>query len=190
VDATSDPRDWNWRRTAFHVTWVTLAILVLGGILGPSGRVGGVEFSPDTFEHRSFQYVQWCGIQLTPTRHSLWQSDVDRYLHEQGFVEWPDDIEPRWYFVKGFAPHVRGWSGEAKSMCHGLGCYSGNDQWVTWSQENPELARVVWPRVVTLARNEQFATVLLLFKLTDLEQARSVADVEQKIARAEEMASE
>jgi hypothetical protein len=175
---------------ALGIGFVALGIIALGCILGPTGTVGGVEFSPDIFEHRSFQYYQWCGIQLTPTRYSLWQSDVDQYLHDQGFVGSPQDINPRWYFVKGFAPHVRGWSGEAKWMCQGIDCYSGSDRWVHWSRENQELAEVVWPRVVTWARDEQFAAVYMLFRLTELEQAQTAAEIEEKLARAEELASE
>jgi hypothetical protein len=190
VEGSTDPRRDSRRRSALGIAAVVVAIIVLGGLLGPSGSVSGVEFSPDIFQHRSFRYYQWCGLQLTPTQYDVWQSNVDQYLHEQGFVGSSHDINPRWYFVKGFAPHVRGWFGDAKWMCQGIGCYSGSDRWIRWSQENPDLAEIVWPRVVTWARNEQFAEVYMLFRLVDLEQAQTVAEVEQKLARAEEMAAE
>lgn len=177
-------------RKALGIAAIAVASLVLGTFVGPTGTVSGVEFSPDTFQHRSFRYYQWCSIQVTPRQYHVWKSDVDQYLHDQGYVERPDDTSARWYFVKGYAPRVRGWFGEAKWMCQGIDCYSGSDRWVHWSRENPGLAEVVWPRVVTWARDEQFAAVYVLFRLTDLEQAQSIDEVEQKLVRAEEMASE
>ena len=154
---------------------VVATILALGWFLGPSGRVSGVEFSPDTISHRSFTYFQWCGIQCTPRQQNEWQSDVDAYLHEFGYVT-PTERK-RWHFVKGFAPGVRGWHGHAKYMCQSVGCWSGDDQWVQWSHDNPELAAIVWPQVVSWARQEKYYEIMCLFRPTELENATSTDDV-------------
>ena len=176
-------------RRALWALGIAIAIIALGYIFGPSGTVRGTEFSPDIFSHRSFEYVQWCGIQVTPTHTEVWQTESDRYLHNQGFISPSIQSEPRWYFIKGFAPHVRGWFGPAKPMCQGIGCFGGRDRWIRWSEANPKFASIVWPKVVIWARDEQFDTILCLFKLTDLDTATSISDVETMLASAEELAS-
>lgn len=159
-----------------------IAVVTLGWFFGPSGRVSGIEFSPDSFSHRSFTYFQWCGIQCTPQQHNEWQSDVEGFLHESGFVT-PTE-QQRWHFVNGFAPGIRGWYGNAKYMCQAVGCWGRDDQWVQWSRNNPELSTVVWPQVVIWARQEKYFEIMCLFRFTELENAISTDDVKSKIAAA------
>lgn len=160
---------------------ITVSLTVLGWFLGPSGTVYGIEFSPDRFSHRSFRYYQWCGIQITPRQTHEWRSEVDDYIHEYGFASSVDVPQPRWHFVKGFAPGVRGWHGNAKYMCQSVGCWGGNDEWVKWSTDHPDLASIIWPQVVEWARNEQYYEIMTLFRFTELENAASPEDVQGKI---------
>ncbi len=67
-------------------------------------------------------------------------------------------------------------------MCQSLGCWSDDDQWVQWSYNNPKLAEVVWPQVVTWARHEKYYEIKLLLQFTELEDSTSVEEVESKIA--------
>ena len=168
-------------RTVFFVGAISVSLAALGAFLGPSGIVSGVEFSPDRFLHRSFRYYQWCGIQITPRQSHEWRSAVDDYVHEHGFASNVDVQHPRWHFVKGFAPGVRGWHGNAKHMCQSLGCWDGNDEWIEWSIDHPELARMIWPQVVAWARNEQYVEIMTLFRFTELENATSPDEVQGKI---------
>lgn len=149
---------------------VVLLILVAAGwLFGASGQVTGVEFSPDLFEHRSFRYYQWCGIRVTTKHTHVWRSGFDDYLHDSGYVDTTGIKEPRWQLVKGFAPHVRGWSGPAKSLCLSIGCFNGRDErWITWSNDHPELAKVAWPALVQLSREGKYEAVWeLLFRLEE-----------------------
>ena len=173
-----------FRSNALLVITVCLVIVVLGWIFGPSGSVHGIEFSPDRFAHRSFSYYQWCGLQISPMQTREWHSKVDEYLHANGFVPRTEELTPRWDFVKGSAPFVRGWHGDAKVMCQAIGCYSGSDEWVVWSQNNPELANVVWPQVMSWARNGQYEEIACLFKFVDLDKAKTPEDVKQRIEQA------
>jgi len=161
-------------------------LVALGWFFGPSGTVHGVEFSPDRFCHRSFRYHLWCGIQITPKETHQWRSDLEEYLHEQGFVSSADAPNPRWLLVKGFKPFVRGWFGEAKFLCQAVDCYGGgSNRWVTWSKDHPELAKVLWPQVVRWARNDQYAEIGSLILLIDLEGVASAEDLRKKIKQAE-----
>lgn len=181
-------RQRNRLRTTLEIVAILGAIFAVSFFFGPTGSVRGIEFSPDIFAHRSFRYYQWCGIQITPTRLETWQSQVDNYVHAQGHVDSQFASNPRWHFVKGLAPHLRGWIGPAKPMCQAVGCYSGDDRWIKWSEANPEFARIVWPRVVTWAQNERYYAVSCLFRATDLDTATSAEDVQEMLSHAEELA--
>lgn len=173
------------KRPAPIIVWTAIGLLavgVLGWLFGPSGRVYGIEFSPDSFSHRTFVYHEWCGIRCTLGSQDEWRSDVDTYLHNAGYVT-PTEQE-RWHLVKGFAPHIRGWGGSAKFMCQSLGCWDGDNKWVQWSHDNPELADIVWPNVVNWARQEKYDEVMWLFRYTELEDAQTPDDVRARVSSA------
>lgn len=69
-------------------------------------------------------------------------------------------------------------------MCQAIGCYSGSDEWVVWSQSNPELAEIVWPQVIGWARNGQYVEIACLFEFADLDKAKTPEDVRQRIEQA------
>ena len=153
-----------------------------------AGWTTGVEYSPDLFVHRSFRYYTVLGIRLTPKRTETWMSPVDEYLHRNGFVDATASSQPRWRLVKAYAPGVRGWSGDAKWMCMGLGCWAGSDRWVKWSEQHPELAKRLWPHVVDRVRRERYDEVYYLFRMTSLEKATTPEDIDAKLRKAEELA--
>ncbi|MCO6045272.1 hypothetical protein NG895_15275 [Aeoliella sp. ICT_H6.2] len=166
MNCTTSDRSESTRRWPRWPSIGVVVLLVMGGgwFCGPSGRVTGVEFSPDLFEHRSFRYYQWCGIPITPKETHVWRTDFDAYLHDAGYIDTAGIDEPRWQLVKGFAPGVRGWSGPAKHGCQAIGCFNGDDgQWITWSSDHPELAAVAWPVIVLWVRDERYDAVYLLF---------------------------
>jgi hypothetical protein len=172
-----------------RITVSAIVIAVVGWLLPVSGVVSGTEFSPDLFCHRAFRYYQWCGVQVTPTSTSQWRTSIDDYVHANGFARGATTDEPRWHFIKGFRPGLRGWSGSAKSMCHGLGCFRGDhDRWAVWSKQNPELSAVVWTQVVEWARRGEYPYIGCLFRFTELEGAVSVAEVQAKIEQAKAFA--
>lgn len=173
-------------RSSLGVVALIAAISAVGWLMGPTGTVYGVQFSPDRCSHRSFRYYQWCGVQVTPKQTREWRSDLDTYIQESGFAVGGNAENPRWHFVKGFAPGVRGWHGDAKYMCQSVGCWSGNDRWlIAWSKNHPDLAKVIWPQVIMWARDERYYEIMLLFRLTNLEDATSPEDIREKVKAAE-----
>lgn len=172
-----------------------MGLLIFSGLLLfvgflHSGRVHGVEYSPDLYCHRSFHYFQLFGLQVTRTHVKEWYSNVDRYLHDSGYARRRPIANPRWLFCKGFAPAVRGWSGEVKTLCHSLGCFRGDDnKWVEWSEANPELAAEVWPVVVNWIDKEQYDELVYLFLASDLIEAKSVEEVRTLVKRSEKNGS-
>lgn|GEM_PF-3223336 len=146
------------------VVWAVIWTLVFF-FIGTQCGVSGVEFSPDRFAHRKFRYLQLpvLEVQITPRFTDEFHTPLEKYLHAHGYVP-PTDRE-RWHFICGSAPGVRGWRGPARWLCHGLRCWGNeSDKWITWSQDHPECARLLWPRVVALARREEYYSAHVLLK--------------------------
>ncbi len=133
-----------------------LACLGLGEFT-QSGTATHVDFSPDLFTHRTVRELYLLGYPILVLGERPWRTDLDEYLHAEGFVPGPDTAEPRWCMIKGFRPGVRGWSGRAKSFCREARCFGGeSEEWVTWSEQHPELSARLWPKVVALVRRESY----------------------------------
>ena len=159
-------------RGALVITGAFLTLCLAGVFVATLcwGEVGGTEFSPDRFAHRSFRYraIPLLEIRVTPRRHREYRTPLEEYLHGHGLVPEADRSEARWLLVKGFRAGVRGWHGSAKRMCNALDCWSGkSEQWVTWSEAHPELAEVLWPTVVSSARTERFSEACRAVRLAE-----------------------
>lgn len=144
-----------------------------------AGRVHGVEFSPDLVKHRSFSYWVLFDVQVTPTRQHEWFQTVDEFLHSNGYVAPSSQTPPRWYFVKGFRPSWRGWIGPAKSYCQAVGCWGSGSDWQTeFTKKHPELAARLWPRVLDLARREEFDTVRMFLGEIDFQTLQTTDELD------------
>ena len=113
------------------------------------GRGGRGYFSPDTLDCRT--HSEWL-VPLTRIPVYRGTSSTHRYaavdwLIAQGFWSKSDAWDPRWLptfqwneqWKDGQSQFHRelGWRGEA---------------WVQWSKDNPEMAKALWPRVLTALR--------------------------------------
>lgn len=163
-------------------------LALLGQVMGCNGWARGVEYSPDLLSHRSFRYLVCCGVQVTPKQTDVWRSSLDDYLYENKYATPASTHPPRWRLVQGFSPGIRGWSGEVKFVCQGLGCWESTDSvWVDWSEEHPKLAAVLWPRVVAWLRSEEYdrVTHLFFFQERTLREAEDTGTVEALLLEAE-----
>lgn len=176
-----------------HVLFVPAGLLALPflAIVLSSGTARGVEFSPDLFKHRSFKY--WASPllpddQIGWRRTEEWTSPLEDYLHSNGYIKPVKTVDVRWDLIKGFRPGVRGWSGGAKYMCQGLGCWGeGSEKWVTWSAQHPDLAAVLWPKVIDFARSGDYYAISWLFRHGDLEKAKTSTEINKTTSMAQKM---
>jgi len=145
-------------------------VLVVGYLLLGDDEAA-VEFSPDKFCHRSVSYIHFFGMRLGPFDIEEWQTSLERYLHDAGLVP-PSPQDPaRWHYVRGNRRRARGPIGQAYWKCVSMGCHRRSDRsLVEWSEENPRLAEVLWPKVVSLARDERYRALSELFPEVTLEE--------------------
>ena len=155
------------------VATLGLAVTVLIATL-LFGQHGGEEFCPETFTRRSFLYFQipLVGIQVTPIFRDDTTNALENYLVAGKFVTRTPTDKPRWDLVTSLSAGSRIVRGDAEILCSYLDMADENRRliWQRWSDSNPEPAKVLWPLVAQLARQQLY---LLLPELFDLANAES-----------------
>jgi hypothetical protein len=170
------------------VVTLGLAVAVLIATL-LFGQHGGEEFCPDTFTRRSFFYFQipLVGIQVTPIFRDDTTNSLENYLIAGKFVTRTATDNPRWDLVTALSAGSRVVRGDAEILCNYLDMADDNSRlvWQHWSDTNPEAAKVLWPVVAQLARQQLYLLLPELFELASVESdPKTLAqELDQSLAR-------
>ena len=142
---------------------LALAIPVVCLIVFGIGQVTGVEFSPDDFSRRSFHYNQmpltgWVVLKKIYTDET---TDVEKSLVNSQLVPVVIPKKQRWHLVSESGVSVVSHECDARFLTGYLDKYDddGNNYWDTWNTEYPKCAKVFWPEVAQLARDEMYLKV-------------------------------
>jgi len=208
------PRVRRGNKWAARFTVAGLGLLMLAAglvyVTVMLGHVEGEEIATETFQRRTFEYYQLPLIELQVSGITRVDStgDVEEYLIKDKIIsvtkpKTPPDESLRWDLVSANRFGQVFSRGEAEILCHYLDSKNadGKFTWVEWSKKNPELAKIIWPAVVTVARQELYIFVPELLALaanaTDpealqmaldeslSEQYLRVATTQQQLARHE-----
>lgn len=145
-------------------------LLVITYITFYFGYIEGQEFASDTFTRRQFYYyeIPLVGLQVTPITRSMTSNDLEVHLGSNGLVPalTSGQQSGRWDLVmatRGIIPESRQvvGQGEARVLCECLDAQDAKNDyiWLDWTKNNTELAKVVWPAVAKLARQELYIFV-------------------------------
>jgi hypothetical protein len=159
------------------VPLIGLVLVLAYGTLVPVGGQG--EFSPDTLESRSRAEARlvWWG-------HTYHRGRLVQYLVDRGYWA-PRVVErPRW--IEMFHWNRRWRDGESE-LHKEIGWRAS--AWIEWTESHPELAAVVWPRVLTTLRaDDRGAATTAAVMLTVAKDVADAAEFERELA-AEESSS-
>lgn len=166
------------RRTARLPNWVfgtgmvILFLLFLGLVTLIFGRVSGEEFTPHGFQRRSFHYYELpiVHLQVWPMKRFDATGDLEAALIKQKLLPpsaatTPKD--PRWDLVQGFRGAQLVQQGDAQILMRYLDAHdsASNLLWLEWSNDKPELAKILWPVVARLAEEELYLFLPDVFEL-------------------------
>lgn len=142
---------------------LTFALLPIGFlIIAPYALVEGEEFSPDDFSRRSFSYVQLPGVKwvLRGIEYQDVTSDIEKSLGSEGFIS--TTPAKTWHLCQesyGTQPA----EADARFLVDMLKLKSQKVEyvffWQEWNENYPELAKVFWPLVAELARDEMYLVI-------------------------------
>ena len=132
------------------------------------GAVGGEEFCPDTFSRRSFLYYELplVGLQITPIRRRDETQDLEKHLTKHNYVP-SGKAAPQWHLVNSMRSGVSRVRGDAAILCEYLDANADkrDSYWKAWTEQHPELAKILWPAVAQTASRKLYFFVPDLFDL-------------------------
>lgn len=146
---------------------VTLALLFVGFIaIMIFGNVLGTEFCPYTFEHRGFAFreIPFTGIQISSINRDTDTGVVELHLIQKGYIV-PDTTKNVWQLLSLIRFRGTYATGDAEFLMKYLDAQNDKDEyaWLKWSEDHPQLAKVLWPAVAKAAQNGDYLIVPDLF---------------------------
>lgn len=168
-----------WPRWIGWLGWTLLGVLAVSACVAfftlQFGAVHGVELNPYSFARRSYSLyevpvIRW---QVRGVRREDVSGDAEKFLGSQKYVSPPAKAPNVWHIVvaaRGTRPPR---IGDADILVRYLEAqnHAGKPAWVEWSEQNPQLAKVLWPAIGRLAQEELYVFVPDFFEL-----ARSTTD--------------
>jgi hypothetical protein len=189
-ETTSSSSPKRWPRWLPIAGWSLLALLGVA-FFGYTftvmfGAVHGIEFSPQSFERRSYSFyeVPLLGIQLTAKREEDLSSNTETFLTSNKYIVPPASGKKDWHIVVGSRGPRLQRKGDAAILIQYLDAKDAQEyhRWVKWSEDHPQQAKVFWPALQILASHELYVFVPALFELTkgaeDVELFRQALDRE------------
>lgn len=166
--ANSSTKTWSMATVSVLIA-VVCAVVGSVVIVVVFGRVSGEEFNPLAIQRRRFYFfeipvVQW---QVYPLVRSKPSEDLEEFLVDQKYLTPRDPRSDRWDLVRfqrslraspPFDASILTMYLEAREDRYGL-------FWRSWSNANPELAKVFWPHVMRLARANLYVVLPHFFEL-------------------------
>ena len=130
------------------------------------GRVAGEEFSPYTFQRRTYSYyeVPFIHFQITPVKRQIHRNPVEEMLVEERCVR-AETSSQRWDLVAAHRGGAAWRQGAARILRYYLDARSrdGARFWRTWTVEHATLAKTLWPAIAELARRRLYCCIPPLF---------------------------
>ena len=137
-------------------------------VIRTQGSIHGTEFSPTHFQLRSFSFYELplIHVQLTPIKRTGSTIKTATYVRQNGLIKAATGTPTIWHLVA----LSRGISGEtpadANLLIEHLSLRSGaNDYWEQWSIDHPKLAKILWPKIQTLAERELYFLMPTIFEI-------------------------
>jgi tetratricopeptide (TPR) repeat protein len=160
-------------RSQVAMFFVIALVVTIGVILfsiAQYGLVTGEEFSAENFTRRQFTYyeVPVLGIQVLPIDRKDTTNNLERFLITEKLIDevQTNDSQRRWDLIVATHGSVDGTElvfseGQARILCSYLDAEDASKKnvWMEWSKQHQELAKIVWPVVAKLARQELYTFI-------------------------------
>ena len=157
-------------KTSFLVVSIVSVLgVILIGVWGTFqfGQVEGDEFSPDTFSRQKYSYLQipLVRVQISGIDRSNTTGDLERHLVANKLIPVATAANPEWHTIQATAGNVPFPPGDAAILFRYLEEPTAPEgqSWLDWTTKNPAFAKVLWPVVAQLARDQLYIFLPDLF---------------------------
>jgi hypothetical protein len=139
------------------------------------GRVHGTEFSAESLARREFNYYRLplLGFQVTSLDRTPVASATEQFLLSKKYVT--PVLPEKWDLIRGYQGVSIVDPLGASILCAYFDAQDHQSQpfWISWSQDHPKLATILWPEVINVARLRHFEMI------PDMMQLAQTADERQ-----------
>ncbi len=160
------------RKTALILTALLVVVLLALPVLGIVhlfGYVFGTEFSPQTFQERSFHYytIPGLGFQLGATTKTDSNTALTRMIAKKYIPVKTKAKAKQWDPVWIHHGPKTYPDGDAKILLDYLHAVNENGDfaWLEWSDDRPKLAKILWPEIVRVAQHHEYTFVPDMMRL-------------------------
>jgi hypothetical protein len=169
----------NAARRAGSRSWTPTIIVsivgtLLAGFLGfmttmVLGNVMGTEFCPYTFERRgyAFREIPFTGYQISTIDRRTDIGIVELHIIKMGYIV-PDTTKTTpndWHLLSLIRFRGTYAEGDAKLLMSYLDAQDNHGEWawLKWTEDHPQLAKILWPAVATAAKDYNYLIIPDLF---------------------------
>jgi len=173
-----------YRSSKAKYFWITLLIGVVAApscllILFGMGQNSGREFSPDDFSRRTFHYNQVPGLDWVILKKTYSDSTtvLEGDLVADKLIKPVINQKKKWHLIwdSGDGGGLISHECDARFLTEYLDMTDdeGANYWTQWNEKFPDSAKIFWPRVADLAREEMY------LKIPDVMQAAMELDADE-----------
>lgn len=152
------------------------------------GEVAGVEFSPDTFARRRFQYYELplLRYRIGGVYHEDITGPLEKRLRGDEQLLPPSQRQGQRWDLVGMSRGGTIYEDDAQIVCRYFNTDDGTGpRWLRWNRQHPELAKILWPAVAQACRADLYIFVPRLLATAErLTTATSQPPGEEEFQRA------
>lgn len=146
------------------VVGVSILGFILFWVWAVSGRVQGIEFSPDGFQQRHFSYNKPILSQV-----GFWYSSwpENRFAHELFQLKvCPIRQAKTWHLASDNVTSIRSVDRHAEMLTNLLSTRKNDTDlyWIEWSKDHLPQAKKFWPLIQRLSFDKQYVVIPLVFR--------------------------
>ena len=140
-----------------------LAAIIFSMYLWVGGQVWGEEFSPDDFTRRRFSYnvMPIFGVTIRGVQHYPSTSVFEQTLVADGWIQTRTTNPQTWHLVNDSVSDNDSSDFDADILVGLLNekDSEGDEIWSQWTDKYPKHAKIFWPAIARLARNDLYWAV-------------------------------
>lgn len=152
-------RKWLWP-TVGAVGALAFFFLILYLFLRMSGSVHGEEFSPDTFDQRTFYYnkMPLTGWIVYKRRLDNYTSAVAQHIIAAGYIKTIKNDPQVWHLVEDSKSSRSSPDFDARILVDILEAQNSDGEfvWMDWCMDHKKCSAILWPEVARLARDYEY----------------------------------
>jgi len=136
-----------------RIEWAIIAatLMVAVAFFAPESKSTLSYFSPDSLESRYRTELLWgASIPVYRSGFKGKSSALVEYLIVSGFWSPSNSDKPIWLKTGHFNTDWK----DGQTQLH-RALYWNEEEWIAWSKEHPEIASLVWPRVLAALRADK-----------------------------------